>query len=138
VNDVTAAADTKNRLVVYAKMWTSHASYDATAHTNNIALIYLPSDTYYSSNSAAAVYLLFLKDPTIDATFDANFEGITAKISGWGLEGNTGSPSNVLNVVTVTITSRATCSLTFAARTSKEICISDDSVDYSVHSNRLI
>ncbi len=118
---MTIPTDTQNRLVVYAKMWTSHASYSPTTRINNIAIVYLPADVYHTTKSAVAN--LFYKDPTVNAAFDANFATVVVKIVGWGLNGNTGSTSNTLKEGEMQITSRANCDLAYPTRTTKEICL---------------
>ncbi len=103
-----------------AKMWTSHPSYDAANFINNIALVYLPVDVYYSKNSAIAN--LYLKDPLISSVFSSFYNGQTVKVIGWGLAGNTGSTSNTLKEGNMYIGSRSICGMMFSAST-KEICI---------------
>jgi hypothetical protein len=119
VNDITLPADTNNRLVVYAKMWTKHASYDAVAHTNNIGLVYLPSDVYYSTKSTIAN--IYLKDPTINSVYDAIYDGFDLEIVGWGE--NIGDPSNTLQTIQSSFLDRGSCDTSYPSRTSKEICV---------------
>jgi hypothetical protein len=117
VTDVTegTAQNTwpSTRHVVKAKMVVKNPNYNA-ALENNIALVYLPVDLYYSTNTA--ILNLYLKDPEIATVLTASFIGKTAKVAGWGqTAAPVGSPpSNTLKTTDLTIVDTDTCSFSYS------------------------
>jgi hypothetical protein len=113
VTDVTdgTAQNTwpSTRHVLKAKMIKQHPDYNPTSNANNIALVYLPVDLYYSKNTA--ILNLYLKDPEIATVLTASFIGKTAKVAGWGqTAAASGSPlSNTLKTTDLTIVDFNTC-----------------------------
>jgi hypothetical protein len=90
------------RYVVQAKMWTSYSG-------KNIAVVYLPSDVYYSKNSQ--IMNLYLKDPEISGNAATYYIGKSVKIACWGRMGNSTAAalSNTLKYISIPIVDSNTC-----------------------------
>jgi hypothetical protein len=91
----------------------THPNYDPMTGANNIALIYLPVELYYSSNTA--VLNMYLKDPEIPSVLTASFIGQTAKVAAWGqTSGTAGTLSNTLKTTDLSIVDSSTCGFTIS------------------------
>jgi hypothetical protein len=102
-------ASTRN--VVYAKMWKRHESFNGATGANNIGLVYLPADVYYSSNSQ--IMNLYLKDPEISGNAATYYMGQSVKIAGWGMTGDyPAAVSNTLKYITIPIVTESDCGYT--------------------------
>jgi hypothetical protein len=99
-----------SRHILQAKKYIKHASYDSSTKDNNIALVYLPVDLYYSQN--VQILNMYLKDPATLAIRTSDFYEQKVKVAGWGQTSGTGSLSNTLKTTTLALSN--SCSFTIA------------------------
>jgi hypothetical protein len=105
------------RNVLQAKKYINHPDYMASKADNDISLVYLPVDLYYSTNTA--ILNLYLKDPATDTSRTDNFYGKTVKLAGWGQTNSSNLLSNTLKTTTMTL--QASCFFDFADN-GKSMC----------------
>jgi hypothetical protein len=103
------------RHILQAKKYILHPTFSLP--DDDIALVYLPVDLYYSTNTA--ILNFYLKDPATAASRTNNFYGQNVKVAGWGSTSGTGSLSNTLKTTTLTLA--ASCFFTFADK-GKGMC----------------
>jgi hypothetical protein len=106
---------TATRHVLQAKKYIKHASYDSSSLDNNIALVYLPVDLYYSQN--VQILNMYLKDPATLAIRTSDFYEQTVKVAGWG-QTDGGSPlSDTLKTTTLILKASCTYPIPDAGKT---------------------
>lgn len=92
-----------------------HASYDSSAHANDIAMIKTSSNIVFDSNVAP-----------INLSKSATGGGVTAIASGWGHTSNAGTASNQLMTLNVTTISRTDCQAFVAEYDASEYDVTEN------------
>jgi hypothetical protein len=121
-SSTTSTAST-TKYTVQAKMWVQHEGYDSNTNVNNIALIFLPTNVYRSSN--AAISYLYLNDPEESAIFAASFFNQVADIVGFGRTSSFTAIPPRLRKATTRIVSLSDCQTVRTDANAKQICIKD-------------
>lgn len=125
VNRVSTLSNASpNKYVVYAKMFKRHPNYVSSTRINNIMLIYLPSDSYWSLN--AAVPALYLKDPQISTVYTASYLDQVVDVAGWGRT-TTVVQSETLQTTKMKFIDAAACRTAFPGTSSKDLCLTSAS-----------
>ncbi len=124
IGETNVGASTANaartRHSVEAKMWIKHESYDNEIDTNDIALIYLPTNVVRSTNVGVAY--LYLNDPEDSTVFGLSFLNQIANIAGFGQTSTfTAVSSPTLKKATARIVSLTACQTQHFVN-AKQIC----------------
>ncbi len=119
---VTLPADiSPTRNVINARQWVIHELYNPSTYANDIALVYLPLNTYYSSNTEIGYF--YMNDPTVLSIFNTFHLNQAAVVAGWGSIGYNGALATKLQYANLRIIDTTTCANTFSVPvTTKQVC----------------
>ncbi|CAG9853607.1 unnamed protein product [Phyllotreta striolata] len=107
---------TSGRISVNAKSWKQHEEYNSRTIDNDVAVIRLPSPITLSSTINLSPLPNFS-----EVAYD--LDGLSGRVSGWGLTGS-GKGSDVLLAVNNTVISNTQCNSYYGVVKSREICLS--------------